>query len=65
MRGTLYPVLAFPVLVPLLMTVMNATARALEGETVAMAFVDLQVLAGYLLVMTGISTLLFDYVWKE
>ncbi|MBI5463779.1 MAG: heme exporter protein CcmB [Ignavibacteriales bacterium] len=64
-RGSLYPVLAFPVLVPLLMTVMNATARALEGETIALAFGDLQVLVGYLLVMTAGSFLLFDYVWVE
>ena len=30
-RGTLYPVLSFPILIVLLMTVMNATTKALEG----------------------------------
>ena len=64
-RGTLYPVLSFPILIVLLMTVMNATARALEGEDFSEAMGDFQILAGYILVMTGGSFLLFDYVWKD
>ncbi len=64
-RGTLYPVLAFPVLIPLLMTVMNATSAALDGSSLIDAATDLQVMAGYILVMTGGSFLLFDYVWKD
>ena len=64
-RGTLYPVLSLPVLIPLLMTVMNATTRALAGEPFANAIGELQVLLGYLLVMVGGSYLLFDYVWKD
>jgi heme exporter protein B len=64
-RGTLYPVLSFPILIVLLMTVMNATARALEGEPLAEATGDFQVLVGYILVMTAGSYLLFDYVWKD
>lgn len=64
-RGTLYPVLSFPVLIPLLMTVMNATTRALEGETLVQALGDFQVLVGYVMVMTAGSFLLFDYVWKD
>jgi heme exporter protein B len=64
-RGTLYPVLSFPILIPLLMTVMNATTRALAGEPFLNAVGELQVLIGYLLVMVGGSYLLFDYVWKD
>ena len=64
-RGTLYPVLSLPVLIPLLITVMNATARALAGEPLVNALGELQVLLGYLLVMVGGSYLLFDYVWKD
>jgi heme exporter protein B len=64
-RGTLYPVLSLPVLIPLLMTVMNATTRALAGDPLANAMGELQVLVGYLLVMVGGSYLLFDYVWKD
>jgi heme exporter protein B len=64
-RGTLYPVLSLPILIPLLMTVMNATTRALSGEPLTNAIGELQVLLGYLLVMVGGSYLLFDYVWKD
>lgn len=64
-RGTLYPVLSFPILIPLLMTVMNATTRALAGEPFTNALGEFQVLVGYLLVMVAGSYLLFDYVWKD
>ncbi len=64
-RGTLYPVLSFPVLIPLLMTVMRSTIRALAGEPFENAFGEFQVLFSYLLVMTGGSYLLFEHVWKD
>jgi heme exporter protein B len=64
-RGTLYPVLSFPILIPLLMTVMKSTARALDGELFGAALGEFQILVSYILVMTAGSYLLFDYVWKE
>jgi len=64
-KGTLYPVLSFPILIPLLMTVIKSTARALDGELFPAAFGEFQILVSYLLVMIAGSYLLFDYVWKE
>jgi heme exporter protein B len=64
-RGTLYPVLSFPILIVLLMTVMGATTKSLEGEELSSALGDFQILVGYILAMTGGSYLLFDYVWKD
>jgi len=64
-RGTLYPVLSFPILIPLLMTVMKSTVRALADEPFTNALGELQVLVSYVLVMTGGSFILFDYVWKD
>jgi heme exporter protein B len=64
-RGTLYPVLSFPILIVLLMTVMNATTKALDGEEFVTALPDFQILVGYFLAMTGGSYLLFEYVWKD
>ena len=64
-RGTLYPVLSFPILIVLLMTVMNATTKALDGEEFSTALPDFQILLGYFLAMTGGSYLLFEYVWKD
>lgn len=64
-RGTLYPVLSFPILIVLLMSVMNATAKALDGEQFGEAAVDFLVLISYVMVITAGSYLLFDYVWKD
>lgn len=64
-RGTLYPVLSFPVLLPLLMTVISATTKALEGEPLSESMGEMQVLISYLMVMTAGSFLLFDHVWKD
>jgi heme exporter protein B len=64
-KGTLYPVLSFPILIPLLMTVMKSTARALDGELFEAAFGEFQILASYLIIIIAGSYLLFDYVWKE
>ncbi len=64
-RGTLYPVLSFPILIVLLMTVMAATTKALDGEELSSALGEFQILVGYILAMTGGSYLLFDYVWKD
>ncbi|MGH2566942.1 MAG: heme exporter protein CcmB [Bacteroidota bacterium] len=64
-KGTLYPVLAFPILIPLLMTTMQSTTRALEGEPFAAAAGEYQVLISYIMVITAGSYLLFDYVWKD
>ncbi|MBM4170068.1 MAG: ABC transporter permease [Ignavibacteria bacterium] len=64
-RGTLYPVLSFPILIVLLMTVMSATAKALDGMELAAAYGDFVVLVSYSLVMTAGSWILFDYVWKD
>jgi heme exporter protein B len=64
-KGTLYPVLAFPILIPLLMTTMRATTRALEGEAFSAAGGEFQVLISYFMVITAGSFLLFDYVWND
>jgi len=64
-RGALFPVLSFPVMVPLLMTIMNATAKALEGASLEKAAPEFQVLISYIIVLVGGSYLLFDYVWKD
>lgn len=64
-KGTLYPVLAFPILIPLLMTAMRATTRALDGEPFGSAMEEYQVLISYIMVITAGSYLVFDYVWKD
>jgi heme exporter protein B len=64
-KGTLYPVLSFPILLPLLMTVMNATKLSLDGAPIAEAAGEFRVLISYSIVLIAVSWVLFDYVWKD
>ncbi|MGD0339381.1 MAG: heme exporter protein CcmB [Bacteroidota bacterium] len=64
-KGTLYPVLAFPILLPLLIAVISGTQMAVEGASFASAGGLLQFLFSYLIVFTTLPYLLFDYIWKE
>jgi heme exporter protein B len=64
-KGTLYPVLSFPILLPLLVTVINATRLAAEGAPWGAAGGEFQILISYIVVVVTISWLLFDYIWKD
>jgi heme exporter protein B len=64
-KGTLYPVLAFPIMLPLLLTVMNATRLATEGAALSEALGEFQVLVAYTAVVIAVSVILFDFVWKD
>lgn len=64
-KGTLYPVLSFPILLPLLMTVIKATVLSVEGAPFEEALGEFQILISYSVVVTAVSYLLFDYVWKD
>ncbi len=64
-KGTLYPVLSFPILLPLLMTVMNATKLSLDGAPFTEATGEFRVLISYSVVLVAVSWVLFDYVWKD
>jgi heme exporter protein B len=64
-KGTLYPVLAFPVLLPLLMTVIDATRLSVDGASLIEAFDDLKIMLSYAIVVTTVAVVLFDFVWKD
>jgi len=64
-KGTLYPVLSFPILLPLLITVIDATKSATEGVPLAEAGGVFQFLISYIVVLTTLSYLLFEYIWKD
>lgn len=64
-KGTLYPVLSFPILLPLLLTVINATKMAVEGSATSEAYGEFRVLVSYLIVILAVSTVLFEFIWKE
>ncbi len=64
-KGTLFPVLAFPVLLPLLLTCINATKLSTEGAFFLEALQEFQILISFTVVMVTASVLLFDFVWKD
>ena len=64
-QGTLLPVLSFPVLLPLLITAINATRVSMEGGTVGDLSQGLLFLVAYGVIIVTASLLLFDFVWHE
>jgi heme exporter protein B len=64
-KGTLFPVLAFPILLPLLLECIKATILAVEGAFFIEAVKDFQILISFIIVMVAASLMLFDFVWNE
>ncbi|MBS4028489.1 MAG: heme exporter protein CcmB [Ignavibacteriales bacterium] len=64
-KGTLYPVLSFPVLLPMFITVIDATKLAVEGAPFSETLGNFQMLISYLIATFIASSLLFDVIWKD
>ncbi len=65
-QGPLLPVLVFPLLIPLLLSVVSATRNALAGGAGWSASTDeIITLISFAGVVITASTLLFDYVWND
>ncbi|MBN1213037.1 MAG: heme exporter protein CcmB [candidate division Zixibacteria bacterium] len=64
-KGALFAVLSFPILFVLLLLLVNASARVLEGATIGGIGTELQGLIAYAGVMIVASLMLFKFVWQE
>lgn len=64
-KGSLFAVLSFPILLPLLITAIDGTRLSIEGESFSAGWGDLRLLISYVVVMFVASILLFDFVWSE
>lgn len=64
-KGTLFAVLAFPILITLLMVLVPATEKVFLGKELGEFQSDLQFLVAYSVVMITGSALLFKFVWQE
>lgn len=65
-KGALFAVLSFPLILPILMMAISGTRKALTPDIAfSAARMELQVLASYLIVMTVLGFLLFDSVWND
>lgn len=64
-KGTLYPVLSFPILLPLILTLMELTKFAMDGDTISESYAELMVLVSYDVIMATAGFMLFDFIWKD
>ena len=64
-KGTLYPVLSFPIVLPLLLSVIEATRKASEGAFFTEAAGEFQLLISYIVVVIVESSMIFEYIWKD
>ncbi len=64
-KGTLYPVLSFPILLPLILTSVQLTLFAFDGTSFETAKFELAIVVGYDVIITTASYLLFDFIWKD
>lgn len=64
-KGTLYPVLSFPILLPLILILLELTKFAMDGNSVESSLTEILVLICYDVIMLTASYMLFDFIWKE
>ncbi len=64
-KGTLYPVLAFPILLPLILILLELTKFSIDGKSITESYVELAVLICYDVIMLTASYMLFDFIWKD
>lgn len=64
-KGTLYPVLSFPLLLPLMLASISATWLSIEGVAFAQIAGEIQMIASYTIVVVTASFLLFDLIWND
>ncbi len=64
-KGTLYPVLSFPILLPLILISVMLTSYSMVGTSFVDAVVELAVLVCYDVIMLTASYMLFEFIWKD
>jgi heme exporter protein B len=64
-KGTLYPVLSFPILLPLILASVQLTLFSLDGISFERAKFELAIVVSYDIIMLTASFMLFDFIWKE
>ncbi|HRI45859.1 MAG: heme exporter protein CcmB [Ignavibacteriaceae bacterium] len=64
-KGTLYPVLSFPILLPLILILIELTKMSMDGTAFEEGYIEVAVLICYDVIMISASYLLFDFIWKD
>jgi heme exporter protein B len=64
-KGALFSALAFPVILPLLVTVIGGTRLAFQGAPLSEGMGGLQALVSFDGLLTSASFVFFEYVWQD
>lgn len=64
-KGTLYPVLSFPLLLPLMLASISSTWLTIEGAGLDAIAGELQMMISYTIVVITASFLLFELIWND
>lgn len=64
-KGALFAVLSFPILIPILFVLVSASDKVFQGLPLGELLSELQFLLAYAVVMITGSIMLFKFVWKE
>ena len=64
-KSALLPILAFPVLLPILLTSIRGTSMAMAGGSFSETVTELIFLLSFLVVIVTASLLLFAFVWED
>lgn len=64
-KNSLLPVLAFPVVIPILILAVDNTQMCFQGKDIWALQENLQVIISFSGILTTVSYLLFDFIWKE
>lgn len=64
-KSSLFTILSFPVLLPVLIIVINGTEAVLLGNPLSALKNELLTLLSYIMLMLTVGHFLFEYVWKE
>ncbi|RMG55088.1 MAG: ABC transporter permease [Bacteroidetes bacterium] len=64
-RTTLLAVLSFPLLVPTLLVLIRLSRIAVEGLDVPVDSDSLMLLSGIVVILTGVTVVLFPFVWRD
>ena len=65
MKGALFAVLSFPLMITLMILLVSGTAKAMEGASVGEIGNELQALLAYAVIMITASLMLFKHVWED
>jgi heme exporter protein B len=64
-KGALFPVLAFPLLLPILLLAIDATILSIVGASFDRIYADINMIIGYGGAVATASYLLFDFIYKD